>query len=171
MFKEAPMHAMLANIPLVVFLIAAVLSILALFVRRGSFNLILFIVTAIGTLGMYAAIVTGQAALEAYHVPAGAAEKLLIEHEHLALRVMIIALVASGFTFIQMLLAYIKAKKVYTVISFVSLVLLIATSLLTLLIVKKGTQLVYEHGVGVEKTEIHQRSSSTEKMSDDHKGA
>ena len=102
MFKEAPIHAILANIPLIVFLIAAVLSILALFVRRGSFNLILFIVTAIGTLGMYAAIVTGQAALEAYHIPAGSAEKLLIEHEHLAQRVMIIALVATGFTFIQL---------------------------------------------------------------------
>jgi len=166
MFKEAPMHAMLANIPLVVFLIAAVISILALFVRRGGFNLILFILTAFGTLGMYVAIVTGQAALEAYHVPAGEATKLLTEHEHLALRVMIIALVATGFTFIQMLLAYIKPKKVYTVISFVSMVLLIATSLLTLQIVKKGTELVYDYGVGVKKTESSHNSSSI-----DHKGA
>ncbi|MDN3505470.1 MAG: hypothetical protein P0S95_07840 [Rhabdochlamydiaceae bacterium] len=169
MFKEAPMHAMIANIPLVVFLIAAVLSILALFVKKGTFNLILFIVTAIGTLGMYGSIVTGQAALEAYHVPAGAATKLLEQHQHLASTVMIIALVATGFTFIQLILAYIKPTKVYKIVSLVSLVLLIVTSVLTLQIVKKGTQLVYKYGVGVEKDEG--TSSTPETMIDDHKSS
>lgn len=150
MFANSEGHALVSSLPLVLFILSAILSVIALFIRKGGLNLILFLLVLLGTGCIYFAIVTGEAAEKLITLSSQDAEELLRAHERLANKTMLLAITSSGLIFLQLLMCWLKAKKLYAILSIVNLALVITCSMLLFQVMKKGVELVYSHGVGVK---------------------
>lgn len=160
MLKPQVIHAIASNIPLILLVIASVFSLLALFIKRSAFALILCLLVLLATAGLYFAIRTGEAmTLSSTNEMV---QKLLDEHEHLAYRSLIFALITSGFSLMTWLTSFFRANKLYRVIALLHIALVITTTILVMRVVKTGTELVYEHGVGVQPPKEPTKSSYAE---------
>ena len=142
------LHTLLGYASLFSFIIAVVLSLLALFIRKSPLNITLFLFILLGTAMIFLANLTGA------HLQTGAngAAKVLSEHIHLAKRVQILSYIALGMGLLQLIFAKANPGKLYRPIAFITLALAVATSLILLQVMRTGHELVYKHGVGVSRS-------------------
>ena len=150
MFANSEGHALVSSIPLVLFILSAILSVIALFIRKGGLNLILFLLVLVGTGCIYFAITTGEAAEKLITLSSHDARELLNAHKRLADKTMLLAIISSGLILLQLIMCWIKAKKLYALLSIVNLALVITCSMLLFQVMKTGVELVYSHGLGVK---------------------
>ena len=152
MLSPNELHAVVSSAPLVLFLLASIFAVFALFIKKPSFNVVLFIIISMACLSIYGAVYTGLAFKgQEEHYPA-AVSKIFAHHESLSHKVLFTGIVTTAFSLIQMTLCFFRPGKLYKLVALLCLILCVITSLILIQVAKTGMSLVYEHGVGVHHT-------------------
>lgn len=161
MLDSNTLHSIFSSFPLVLFLLALILSLFAIFIKKLPFNSILLIIIALGCLAIYISIRTGDNLAEKASDYSEETSKLFKQHMSLSSKVFFTAILTLCLCLIQLLLCFGRSAKLYRTTAFVSLVFCLITSLLLFQLAKTGVELVYQHGVGVKELSIKQEKPAT----------
>ena len=155
------LHSIFSSFPLALFLLALILSLFAIFIKKTSFNSIFLIVIALGCLTIYISIHTGDNLAEKASDYSEETSKLFKQHISLSSKVFFTAILTLCLSLIQLLFSFCRSIKLYRTTAFACLVFCLITSLLLFQLAKTGVELVYQHGVGVKEMSIKQEKPPT----------
>lgn len=139
------LHPIIVHFAIVLLAVAVVCDFLYLITQKKNYWQIAGILLAVGTLSAIGAVLTGSQAYEVVDIPRSA-RRLVRQHRNAGTAAMwlFILTTALRFGFIQLDLFRKKIKWLYYLLALLSLTFLFRTGLM-------GGEMVYIHGVGVEK--------------------
>ena len=171
----SPLHPAVVHFPIVLILIGAAVAAVSVVVNRWHLSWAAAILLALGALGAYVTVETGESAQEIAGKLAGAADRLLDDHEEWAEWTEVVSGIGAALAIAAAALGslasrrasrqkegIVKTQPTQATIGWSSLVALALTAravtaavaLITCFFVYKtgrlGGELVYEHGVGVK---------------------
>ncbi|MCF7806687.1 MAG: hypothetical protein K9M07_07000 [Simkaniaceae bacterium] len=144
------LHSLISNIPLVLFILAITISILSLFIKKKSFNLILLILISVGTLFSYFSMITAESAAKAMKSEPQDIIGLFTSHQSLAKAALYIAIASLILSLIQTLFSFFQSGKIYRIAAFATLLLLIIVTFINFQLVRKAYQLIH-----IEENSMH----------------
>lgn len=159
----SPLHPAVVHFPVVLLILGAFVSVLAVFFRRWSLPVAAAVLLGLGALGSFAAIVTGEQDEERAEVVAP--EALLEQHEDAASQTRLAAIVATFFACVSVALARwpIMARTAGAAAAVVA----VSATLLVARTGNLGGRLVYDYGAGIHAVTAASKAPASRAHDDD----
>jgi len=181
----SPLHPAVVHFPIVLLLIGAGVAVVSVFIKRWHLPWIAASLLAIGAIGAFVAVETGEAAQEIVGDLVADTEQLLDSHQEWAERTEIVAAITAVLAVLTAALgewvARLNAHEVENAenkgapstiarwafrptVSYAARMITAAAALVSCFFVyqtaRRGGELVYDHGVGINVEAIQARASS-----------